>query len=325
MAEPDLLEEPVAEAIFEHAIRAALLSGRTPKEQPVAILIGGQPGAGKSVAQATVLEQLGRTDAVGVDVDDLRAFHPRYLSAAMADDRAAAAITQADAQRWARMLLRSARAARLDVVLSTTLRDPATSADQVDVFKRAGYRVEVLFMAVDLARSGLGALQRYVAQRRDIGYGRYVAPDVQRAVYEGMLATADRIDSDSTVVRAHVFRRGGVRVYSNEVREGQWWRPAGLRKAIEIERARPWSSDEQAHFRDAVTRLRTDLPAELTRDLEATTRDALPFTAGPAATARKAFPRAPQADRHNVAATRDEAPAPSNRKADDTDRRGRSR
>ena len=222
------------------------------------------------------------------------------------------------------MLLRSARAARLDVVLSTTLRDPATSADQVDVFKRAGYRVEVLFMAVDIARSGLGALQRYVAQRRDIGYGRYVSADVQQAVYAGMLATADRIDGDAIVDRAHVFRRGGVRVYSNEVREGQWLRPAGLRKAIETERARPWSSDELAHFHDAMARLQIELPAELTRDLAAVARDALPFTTGPMAATRKAFPRAPHASRHNVTATRDETPVPRNRKADGPDRRGRS-
>jgi hypothetical protein len=82
------------------------------------------------------------------------------------------------------------------------------------------------------------------------------------------------------VDRAHVFRRGGVRAYSNEMREGQWLRPAGLRKAIEIERARPWFSDELAHFHDAVARLRIDLGAELTRDPETVNRDALPFTAG---------------------------------------------
>ncbi|MGK5683135.1 zeta toxin family protein [Actinoplanes sp. URMC 104] len=56
----------------------ALLTGRASHPQPAAVLIGGRPGACRSMVQRRVLRQLGREHAVGLDVDDLRAFHPDY-------------------------------------------------------------------------------------------------------------------------------------------------------------------------------------------------------------------------------------------------------
>ena len=71
-----------------------------------------------------------------------------------------------------------------------------------------------VFIAVDLTRSGLRVLHRCQAQHRDIGYGRYIPQDLQRAVFEGILATADRIDHDAVVDGAHVFRHGGDHTYT---------------------------------------------------------------------------------------------------------------
>ena len=80
------LTEEQHQAIFEQDIKPVLFAGARPVERPVAVIFGGQPGAGKSAAVEAAKEELGpRGGAVEIIGDDLRGFHPHYARL-MADD-----------------------------------------------------------------------------------------------------------------------------------------------------------------------------------------------------------------------------------------------
>jgi UDP-N-acetylglucosamine kinase len=280
-----LLSARSAREVFDSVIVPALLARRPSSARPLAVLIGGQPGAGKSMVQSRVLRQLDRDHAVALDADDLRAFHPDYERLARADDRSAAAATQADVRRWHVWASEYALERGLDVVVSTTLRDEDDAARQVRRWHRGGYRIDVVYVAVDLARSGLGVLRRYVDGRKDpvFGYGRYVPRDYQLAAYAGLPRTAERLDGEAVADRVHVFLRGGERIYTNHLdRAGRWVDHPAARSALEAERHRRWSSEEWAVFEKEARHLREVLPGALWPDLDAVLGDAEPTRPGAA-------------------------------------------
>ena len=69
------LSEEEHQAIFERDIKPDLFAGAKPSSQPVAVIFGGQPGAGKSAAVDEAMNELGpRGGAVQIIGDDLRGY-----------------------------------------------------------------------------------------------------------------------------------------------------------------------------------------------------------------------------------------------------------
>jgi hypothetical protein len=256
----DVLPQNQVEEIFERSIKP-LMSGPA-KEQPVAVFIGGQPGAGKSTLEAQLVESKGLRDAVRIDGDDLLLFHPRYAEHARANDRTAAAVCSDP--RWWNMAVEHVREQRADVVISSPLAGPEWAQERFKDFRDAGYRVETVFVAVDDARSQLGIVDRYQAMRDDQGYGRWVGPEWHDTAYQRVLETADAIDRSQSTDAVHVGLRGGEIVHSNEsTPDGGWRLPVPTREVIERERARPWTEQEQTRFNTRVESLATRVPEDL--------------------------------------------------------------
>lgn len=72
------LDEEAHQAIFEQDIKPDLFADAKPSGQPVAVIFGGQPGAGKSAAVDAALVELDvRGGAAQIIGDDLRGYHPK--------------------------------------------------------------------------------------------------------------------------------------------------------------------------------------------------------------------------------------------------------
>ncbi|GAA3952136.1 zeta toxin family protein [Actinoplanes auranticolor] len=90
---------------------------------------------------------------------------------------------------------------RYNVVLSTTLRTPEAAQNNLELFRKAGYRVEVVAMAVHEATSRLSVLSRYQQELDDVGFGRNVPDAFQRDAYAGLLSALDHIDTTTWLTR----------------------------------------------------------------------------------------------------------------------------
>jgi zeta toxin len=251
--------------IFRQLI-APSFTGPTPQGAPLAILLGGQPGIGKSstksALQAALVEHGGALDFAA---DLLRPFHPKFTQLLAGDERELAALDadiDHDARAWVDMTVEHAVTNRLHAILDSNLANPARAAGFLDRFSAAGYRVEVHFVAGPAALSRLGVLQRYQAQIDQLGRGAYCPVPIQERNYLGVLDTADMLDRDLRADQVGVFRRGGTLVYRQDRGPDGWIPHTGARQAIETERARPWTAAEQNWFLDAAS----DLAGRLTPD-----------------------------------------------------------
>ena len=233
------LSEAEHQAIFERDIQPNLFAGAKTSEQPVAIIFGGQPGAGKSAAIKDAMDELAsRGGAVQIVGDNLRCYHPHHSQLMRRDDKTAAFYTDRDTGRWVEKAIAEAKARRVNIVIEGTMRDGDKVAATMEGLREAGYEIDARALAVSSRMSEQGIMQRYEYQRADRGAGRMTTPEAHRAAFDGMLRTLERIEAGKLADRVTIYRRGDEVIYSNELRDGQWAWPPHARAVVEAERAR---------------------------------------------------------------------------------------
>ena len=244
-----VLSEEENERRFRKAIVPQTLTG-TPQAQPIVVFVAGQTGAGKTAVTSIVEHALAQAgQAVNINLDTYKPFHPQYDELAAADDTTVGAYTSIDGHKWMEKAEAYAIESRVNVLMESAMRDPRDFEEPAARFRTAGYRVEVVILSVHESHSRLGALTRYLDQVQDFGQGRQIDPQIHDACYRGVVRSADSNDTDHLAHNVFVVTRGGHAVYSNHLGEdGQWTRPPGTAQAVTAERDRPRTVEETHQF-----------------------------------------------------------------------------
>lgn len=242
--------------IFDTDIKPRLFAGAKTSDQPVAIVFGGQPGAGKSSAvDAAIRELVPRGGAVQILGDELRDFHPHYRRLMKQDDQTAAFYTDRDAGKWVEMAIAYAKEQRVNIVIEGTMRNSDKVAETMASLRSVGYEIDARALAVNERFSQQGILQRYEAQKADRGVGRMTIPEAHQAAYDGLPSTLARIEQEKLADRVTVYRRGAAAIYTNELKGGEWAHPIGARAALEAERNRPMTLQEHRNYVEGFSKL----------------------------------------------------------------------
>lgn len=247
-----LLSPERNESIFRNDIvRDYLPDGLRRADRPRLILLGGQPGAGKTAgltASETELAASGPT--IRIVGDDLRSYHPRFLAYQQQDPETASQFTQLDAGRWTEKLLSEATGRKVNVVFETTMRTPENAARVIRMSRDAGYEVEVRAVAVNPRLSWQGTHHRFEEMLHAGEAARIPPQHVHDAAVDGLRVSLEKLESERLVDRVQVRTRGGMILYDNEFRDGQWAHAPGGRVALEREQSRPMSRGELQRFTD---------------------------------------------------------------------------
>jgi hypothetical protein len=257
--------------IFGEKILPRFIRDQQPQAEPVAVLLGGQPGIGESSTKSVIVETLqARGGVVDFSADLLRPRHPRFAELMAGDERSLAALDSdinQDARAWVDLLANEVARRRLNAIVDSDLASPDRARGFIDRFGGKGYRIEVQFVAGPAALSRLGVLQRFQDQLERFGSGTYCATSIQERDYAGVLDTAAMLDSTVCVDRVAVSRRGGASLHEQQRVDGHWAPAAGSATAIQRERARRWEPAEQNWYIQAATQMLERLPHEYLRDL----------------------------------------------------------
>ena len=134
-----------------------------PSAAPTAIVLGAQPGAGKTVA----LDHLLRAHpepVVALFADDFRAAHPAYESLMATQPQNMPAATSQASGAWLHMAIEHGITNRWNIAWETTFRSTEALAADLTTAVEAGYRVEVTALAVPRAESLLRTVERCINQ-----------------------------------------------------------------------------------------------------------------------------------------------------------------
>ncbi|KAK0753067.1 zeta toxin-domain-containing protein [Schizothecium vesticola] len=198
--------------------------------RPLAVLILGQTGAGKTRLAPLLLAALSRgggddSPPVHLIADTYKAYHPHYAVCLPA--------ASADARKWLAMACEHVVERRMDVLVESACRYPGDFCELVEIFGRGGYAVRVAVLAVPEGLSRLGILRRYYGGLEE-GRGRLTPRGVHDESYEGLREAVGWLDGrgGEGVV---VVRRGNLLAH----------RGGGAAAALEVERKRALTGEER--------------------------------------------------------------------------------
>lgn len=151
------------------------------QEKPVAVLVAGQSGAGKTEAAVLVKTELREKGGyIHIDADRMREELP------LANQMFPSEVTQPDAARLVGILRTRTIAEQRNFIEEGTFRDKETVDNMIDTLKSYGYKVEMVAVSTHSEQSLLGIYQRYEMQiAKGSKFPRLVSEDYHQLAFQG--------------------------------------------------------------------------------------------------------------------------------------------
>lgn len=248
--------------VFQARALQRLFGSHVPNpDGPVLVLLGGQPAAGKTQAQRTILAEHPDDDLVEVTGDDLRVFHPDYRRLARDAPFLMPNVTAPVSGGLVRLAVEHAHKRRYSLLLEGTFRDAAMVTGTAARFADAGYRVEVAVVATPAVVSRLSAEMRSLAGGLP-SIGRWTPPAAHESALEHSPGVVAALEALPHVARVQVFSREHLLYDSTRTDTGVWERQAEAATVLRTEQHRApgeaeavgWLRDYNAVFAQAAAR-----------------------------------------------------------------------
>jgi UDP-N-acetylglucosamine kinase len=233
------------EVVFGRIKEKVFLQAR-PVFAPVALIIGAQPGSGKTNLIKASLEEFDN-NCVVVNGDDYRDRHPHFREIACCDDKKIAEYTETDVRDWTSRLLSHSINNSYNTILELTLRLPGPISATLEKLGGLGYSSHLKILAVKKEFSTLGVHERYEFQKEGNGFGRWTAQESHEASYVSMPQTIEILEKLPFLSSVSIFDRDNAVLYeNNRLPGGNWKLPAGgASRAIQMFREAPLSAEQK--------------------------------------------------------------------------------
>lgn len=136
-----------------------LIKNKKSKEIPIAVLLEGQPGAGKTTIHEVL--KIRNKDFIVINGDDFRCEHPNFDKIQKKYGNDAVKYTQKFSNQMVERLINELSNRKYDLIIEGTLRTAQTPLNTCNLLKSKGYSVELSIMAVSKEVSWQGTIQRY--------------------------------------------------------------------------------------------------------------------------------------------------------------------
>lgn len=144
------------------AIKNVVDVGFSSRENPLLIVVVGQPASGKSRTVVHIQREYERP-MVTLDSDELRLLHPRMNDIIRTDPYRMDVLSNAPVSTWMAALIEHCRHSKLDTIIENTLTNPAQIRQTARAFKDEGFTARLELLAVPEPVSRLGIVTRYLA------------------------------------------------------------------------------------------------------------------------------------------------------------------
>lgn len=224
-------------------INAIMLAGKKTSEQPIAIIDIAPPGSGKTGLNGYACAQFKDNNAVVINSDELKPFHPRIDELAKKYPEYYTKVTNQESNFGTDNLFDVAVASRYNVIFEGTGRNLKLLTKMMS--KMHGYKIVVRGMAVNELNCLMSIIERYEGQVEQKGWGRLVMEDHFYKAYDEMLENIQAIEESGMADIVEVYTRSDnpsrpLRIYSSRNREFK-----DARTAVIVGRERDRKSAEQ--------------------------------------------------------------------------------
>ena len=183
-------------------------AGVKPVEKPTAIILGGQPGSGKSELITQAQSILGK-NAVICNADDYRDYHPQSDDIKKNHEEFYPDITVKYSQPWNNQLKNYCEEQRLNYTLETTFSSGELMNKTIRELKEKGYQVFIMVLSVNKRLSFLGTRLRFEGMKAQHGYGRLVDEKVHDQKYKQVITTLEVVQAAGLYDKLFIYGRAG--------------------------------------------------------------------------------------------------------------------
>ena len=216
--EHDRIYGQIEQEVFQNAEKS---------DKPIAIIVGGQSGAGKGAVISYSKRQVESTgnNILIITTDEYKPFHPSAIELAKKYPTDYVEIIEQDAGEWTGQVLRKAIDEKYNFIFEGTLKNNRI-LDRIRELKQNGFRIIVRALAVPKLESLLSIHERYQNQIERLGFGRLISVEHHNSAYEGVPQTIDDIEK-SGLCKVEVYKRGititePIRIYSSDSKDKKY-------------------------------------------------------------------------------------------------------
>lgn len=228
----DYTEDNVTEEQFQDAygrIRNVLVAGKSSGIDKCTIILGGQPGAGKS-SFYEMRDEL--VDYIPINGDEYRRFHPNYNNIIKTDPEHYAERTQSFSNRIVETLISDLGSKGFNLVIEGTLRNPDVPIKTCEYLKGKGYEPELVVVACDAEKAWKSTIARAELLKSRGLAPRLVPIDIYDNTVNRIPDSIDRIEEKDCFKDITIINREGDILY----RKGQGEKASDvLRRELNLE------------------------------------------------------------------------------------------
>lgn len=202
------LDQKIADAMLHKAWQELDLSGKTPNNEPTLVILGGQPGAGKS-SIIDMIEERFNSNIVVLNGDEFKPYYPGYKQLLRTDPDEASKIVQDYSNYVVDAVKQELMQQGYNLIIEGTMRNPNTPIDTAKLAHNNGYLVEACVIATNYYASRVGCVKRYELDKLDSGVGRSVPVASHDEAYSNIPTTIKALLESGQFDNIQIFSRNG--------------------------------------------------------------------------------------------------------------------
>lgn len=202
------LSSEFSERVFEK-IKKKYLFEKEPSINPIGIILGGQPGSGKSFLVNEVKKEF-QKDFIFISTDDLRLYHPAYAVLQQNPEtlQNAANLVNPYASAWTERLIKHRIENKFNLIIDSTLGGNINAVYQtVDMLRENDFSFHLRLMAVPALISKLSIFLRYESQLKEKGFARWTRMEDHDDRFEKIPSVIEQIFATKPPDTARFYQR----------------------------------------------------------------------------------------------------------------------
>lgn len=202
-------------------LKGFYISDKEPSGHPRAIILGGQPSAGKSALAKIAQNEL--PSILTINGDKYREHHPLHKEL-IKEPLKYSSETQIFSNVFTEGLIDEAIRNRLNVSVEGTMRRSEVVADTTRKFKRAGFEVELMCISAPPELTAVNLFSRYASEVQLMDSGRLADFESHNQACNGILKTLDDAYENTDIDRIRLYALFGMELIADYQRneDGHW-------------------------------------------------------------------------------------------------------
>ncbi|TSJ39698.1 hypothetical protein FO440_18340 [Mucilaginibacter corticis] len=237
--------------ILQRGVIELYTKGIKPSKTPTVIILGAQPGAGKTELEILAVEELA-CNVVVCNADTLRDFHPKAQEIKRNFEEFYPEITAQYAQEWNEGLRSYCEANRLNYILETTFSSGHKMNQTITDLREKDYRVEIKILAIHPKFSLINTHARFEDMKFKENSGRLVGKTAHDSRYFLLAPTLYAVQIENLYHKLQLYTRS-FRPDADGHMQGLTLlatNPTDSVRILQEEIDKKWTSEMLAYFDD---------------------------------------------------------------------------